>query len=255
MKKGIASFVVAAIVVIMLYSVSLAQAETGTVIKSANIRSGPGVTYSIVGAAKPGQVVTIIGVSPNKEWTKIGPGHWIASFLIGRDPVAPAVTPTKVPTRVPTPTRVPVKVDRASDIIDAFEIPSWMTVKDVRVLARYAVEFGAVSFSEVAFESPSVEAYAAAMSFSDQESLGNAVVQIVGGLFVLENCVIVEIPRYAGYGCASAGKIATAIILHHNGEDLLFSRRSGPLDDFADNAADAILDMDRLVEIAQETDR
>ncbi|MEZ4678865.1 MAG: SH3 domain-containing protein [Caldilineaceae bacterium] len=54
----------------------------GTITKSSNIRSGPGTSYKIVGAGKPGQEIEIYEVSTDKNWYRIGEGEWIASFLV-----------------------------------------------------------------------------------------------------------------------------------------------------------------------------
>ena len=57
-------------------------AITGTVIKTANLRAGPGTTFAIVGSAQAGQPVTIIGTNAAGDWYQIGEGRWIAAFLV-----------------------------------------------------------------------------------------------------------------------------------------------------------------------------
>ena len=59
-----------------------AQVTTGTVIKTANLRAGPGTTFAIVGSAQAGQSVTILSKSAAGDWYQIGDGRWIAAFLV-----------------------------------------------------------------------------------------------------------------------------------------------------------------------------
>lgn len=69
-------------------------ATTGTVIKTANLRAGPGTTFAIVGSASAGQLVTIIGTNAAGDWYQIGEGRWIAAFLVK---VASAPSAASVP--------------------------------------------------------------------------------------------------------------------------------------------------------------
>lgn len=55
---------------------------TGTVIKTANLRAGPGATYAITGSAQAGQSVTILSKNATGDWYQIGEGKWIAAFLV-----------------------------------------------------------------------------------------------------------------------------------------------------------------------------
>ena len=57
-------------------------AITGTVIKTANLRAGPGTTFAIVGSAQAGQPVTILGTNAAGDWYQVGEGRWIAAFLV-----------------------------------------------------------------------------------------------------------------------------------------------------------------------------
>ncbi len=69
-------------------------ATTGTVIKTANLRAGPGTTFAIVGSAQAGQPVTILGTNAAGDWYQIGEGRWIAAFLVR---VASAPSAASVP--------------------------------------------------------------------------------------------------------------------------------------------------------------
>jgi len=79
-----------------------------------NIRSGPGTHYPIVGQARQGQLIPIIGRTFAGKWYQISQQRWVAAFLIGGvsprqiTVVDPPSTPTPypiLPTASPTPTR------------------------------------------------------------------------------------------------------------------------------------------------------
>jgi hypothetical protein len=63
----------------------------GVVLKRANLRSGPGTSYDIVGSRAPGDRVTISGCNPACDWYQLEDGQWIAAFLVGE--VRPRVAP------------------------------------------------------------------------------------------------------------------------------------------------------------------
>jgi uncharacterized protein YraI/endonuclease/exonuclease/phosphatase family metal-dependent hydrolase len=78
-----------------------------TVASAANLRSGPGTSYSVIGSATAGQAITIVGQSPAGDWYLLDTGAWIAAFLVnnavGPYPViAPPPGPTQPPTAAPT---------------------------------------------------------------------------------------------------------------------------------------------------------
>ena len=65
------------------------------VLRVANLRSGPGLTYEIVGKAQPGEVLTIVGATPAQDWYLLADGCWIAAFLVQpNSPVSPTAPPT-----------------------------------------------------------------------------------------------------------------------------------------------------------------
>lgn len=73
-----------AVVAVFLFC-SLAAAQTpttGAVVYSANLRAGPGTTYPIVGAAQPGQTVTIVETNRAGDWYRLAHDQWIAAFLV-----------------------------------------------------------------------------------------------------------------------------------------------------------------------------
>ena len=61
---------------------SLGQVVRATVIRSANLRGGPGVTYPVVGSATPGQVLEVVGRTETGDWVQLASGFWIAAFLV-----------------------------------------------------------------------------------------------------------------------------------------------------------------------------
>jgi hypothetical protein len=90
---------------------------TGVINRSANLRGGPGTNYPIVGGAKAGDNVEIIGQNTDGTWLKLAGDKWIAAFLVNQGQSAlPAVVVTPVQTQpaatatpsAPTPTATPV---------------------------------------------------------------------------------------------------------------------------------------------------
>ena len=82
-----------------------------TVNASAKLRSGPGTTYSVVGGAKKGDILTISGRNAASTWYKLSNGFWISASLVANPPAKLVVAsapppPTIAPTnaRVLTPT-------------------------------------------------------------------------------------------------------------------------------------------------------
>jgi hypothetical protein len=54
----------------------------GVVNSTANIRSGPGTTFSVENQARAGQVVTVVGCNNDCSWFLLDTGNWIAAFLV-----------------------------------------------------------------------------------------------------------------------------------------------------------------------------
>jgi uncharacterized protein YraI len=67
-------------------------AETGQVNRTANLRSGPGTGYAVIGQAAQDQSVTIAGANEDGSWLQLSTGAWIAAFLVDRGTSAPAPT-------------------------------------------------------------------------------------------------------------------------------------------------------------------
>lgn len=49
---------------------------------SANLRSGPGTTFDIVGGKAAGDAVTIRGCNAECDWYQMSTGEWVAAFLV-----------------------------------------------------------------------------------------------------------------------------------------------------------------------------
>lgn len=73
-----------------------------TVVDGANLRSGPGTGYTVVGGAAAGQSLDVVGRSADGGWLHLANGAWIAAFLVTNAPsalpvvAAPALPPTPV---------------------------------------------------------------------------------------------------------------------------------------------------------------
>lgn len=75
--------------------VALSQsATTGTVNRDANLRSGPGTNYTIIGKAASGQAVTLVDENDAGSWYQLAEGQWIASFLVNLTTGTPLPAPT-----------------------------------------------------------------------------------------------------------------------------------------------------------------
>ncbi len=79
---------------------------TGTTTTNANLRSGPGTTFGIVGNTVLGQVVTVITRNEAGDWLQLDSGSWISAALVaGLTDVArlPVFDPDATATPTPPP--------------------------------------------------------------------------------------------------------------------------------------------------------
>jgi micrococcal nuclease len=65
-------------------------AQPATVLRNANLRTGPGTTYALAGSARAGASVTIVGQNAAGDWYELDGGQWIAAFLVRVDAAASA---------------------------------------------------------------------------------------------------------------------------------------------------------------------
>jgi len=68
------------------------------VTQDANLRSGPGVSFSILGVVLGGRMVNVSGQSIDARWLQLDNGVWIAASLIQRTTTAPSQRPALLPT-------------------------------------------------------------------------------------------------------------------------------------------------------------
>lgn len=101
-KKSFIGVVTAALVAAFFVSFAFAQTvppERVRVLRSSNLRGGPGTTFPIVGAAVPNTEFAVLGCNEACDWYQVGSVQWIAAFLV--EPIE-APTPNAAPTN-PTP--------------------------------------------------------------------------------------------------------------------------------------------------------
>jgi hypothetical protein len=90
-----------------------APPQAATVNDAANLRSGPGTDFPIVGSVAAGQSLTITGRNPAGDWYQLADGNWIAAFLVTGAPAdvavvdVPALQPTVAVPVVEQPTAAP----------------------------------------------------------------------------------------------------------------------------------------------------
>lgn len=69
--------------------------------KSANLRSGPGTNYAVVGSVRAGQALKIVGKTQDGSWLKLEDGKWVATFLVNNVPTDLPVESPSVPESAP----------------------------------------------------------------------------------------------------------------------------------------------------------
>jgi len=82
MKK---SLLFLAIVILVSFAMpTYAQQVSGpaTVLRSANLRGGPGISFAVVGGVAQGNTVTVAGCNAACDWYELVDGTWIAAFLV-----------------------------------------------------------------------------------------------------------------------------------------------------------------------------
>jgi hypothetical protein len=77
-----------------------------TAAKGANLRSGPGTTFAVVGGAKAGDPLAIVGKNAAGDWYKLAGGQWIAAFLVTSAPADVPVVDAPS-SSAPAPTSMP----------------------------------------------------------------------------------------------------------------------------------------------------
>ena len=74
-----------------------AAAPKATASSKANLRSGPGQQYGVVGSVSSGQALDLVGRNATSSWLELADGSWIAATLVKN---APRSLPVKEPAAV-----------------------------------------------------------------------------------------------------------------------------------------------------------
>ena len=83
-------------VAVPLYAAPLPQLDfplSGIVNSNANLRAGPGTNFAVVGGARAGETVDVIGCNAACDWYELPNARWVAAFLVdlqARPPGDPA---------------------------------------------------------------------------------------------------------------------------------------------------------------------
>jgi len=67
------------------------QAVAPTVTVDANLRSGPGTTFDVIGGTITGQTINIVGRNADGTWFRLGNGGWVLSTLVANSPALESV--------------------------------------------------------------------------------------------------------------------------------------------------------------------
>lgn len=112
--EWIAKFLVAATPASRVVAFHLAEAPAFAN-RAANLRSGPGTTFTLVGTVQAGQALAVVARNPAGDWLQLQSGAWIAAFLVNRVTVGLPVIGEEPPQfPVPTPVAAPTATQSAT---------------------------------------------------------------------------------------------------------------------------------------------
>ena len=80
----------------------------------ANLRAGPGTDHAILGATRPGELLTIVATNSASDWLQLANGSWIAATLVSRAPAtitSPATLVSSAPATVTSQRKASVPTD------------------------------------------------------------------------------------------------------------------------------------------------
>lgn len=137
MVRRLSAVCLGALCALVLFVVVLAQTApfAGTATRGANLRSGPGTSYAVVGSLKAGEVVSVTKTNSDATWYQLDSGKWVAAFLVKpaasgaaklapsatvTATVAPKVTPTKVAATATPATPAPAAVKPTAEEVAAY---------------------------------------------------------------------------------------------------------------------------------------
>lgn len=120
-----------------------------TVTVDANLRSGPGTTFPIIGGTVTGQAINIVARNEAGDWFLLDNGGWVASFLVANPPnivdvpvFDPNAPPPAAPVTAPAPVTETVPVTAPATVTTT--APIVLGVRDnlylvdaTEVVARY----------------------------------------------------------------------------------------------------------------------
>lgn len=89
--------------------------------RTANLRSGPGTTFPLVGTVQAGQALAVVARNPAGDWLQLQSGAWIAAFLVNRVAVGLPVIGEEPP---PFPAPTPVATSTAAQNATASILPT-----------------------------------------------------------------------------------------------------------------------------------
>lgn len=116
-----------------LWSLYLGPTFLVEVQRDANLRGGPGTSYAVIGGAKTGDVLEVVGQNEGGTWYQLGNDAWIAASLVVRiapepdaeadsgAPITPTVSPTVAPSAQDSGTVTPT-VEATEIVTDTAEL-------------------------------------------------------------------------------------------------------------------------------------
>ena len=122
-QQRVASLVLAfAIVIATASSLSAQSASTNVLVaRDANLRAGPSISYTIVGSAKAGDTLVVVGCNEQCSWYRTVAGAWIAGFLL----VTP---PSDLPVIASSPAETP---QTPADVAPTASVKLYATAKTI----------------------------------------------------------------------------------------------------------------------------
>ena len=128
---------------------TIAASVAPTVTTDANLRSGPGTEFPIIGGTITGQVLEIVARNADASWYLLSNGGWVAAFLVSSPPAA-ATIPLFNPDQPPTPTS-PITTTTAVTSTTSSTTTTPLSVADrlylldgAEVTARYTTALAAI---------------------------------------------------------------------------------------------------------------
>ncbi len=104
---------------------------------NANLRSGPGTAYGVIGSAKKCVKIVAAGLNPGQDWLQINSGGWISRALVANVPGGLPIVSNypALPTSVP-PTAVPAVSTAVAVVMPAGDAPQ-LSVRDYGSVGGY----------------------------------------------------------------------------------------------------------------------